>query len=203
MAPDDVVFRMNLVSLKPGDGRRDGDGRLHLGPYHERGSGARSSPTCSAQLAGDGIEFLNGVSYRHLMVWRDGPTATRLTPPHDITGKPVGTASAAGRGRRTPAQDHGSRGGDSARASGQRRPDRGGQDGSDLGVVLGAGPTSRGADAEGALRRRGLGHLGGRPGQRIGKARGPGADNGARRDRLPRYGLCGQGALRAQVAGAP
>ncbi len=40
-------------------------------------------------MAGDGIEFFNGVSYRHLMVWRNGVTGTKLTPPHDITGKPV------------------------------------------------------------------------------------------------------------------
>ncbi|MGH7914057.1 MAG: cofactor-independent phosphoglycerate mutase, partial [Candidatus Binataceae bacterium] len=43
-----------------------------------------------SQLGGDGIEFHNGVSYRHLMVWRGGPNATHLTPPHDITGKPTG-----------------------------------------------------------------------------------------------------------------
>ena len=28
------------------------------------------------ELAGDGIEFINGVSYRHLMVWHGGPSAT-------------------------------------------------------------------------------------------------------------------------------
>ena len=39
LAPDDIVFRMNLVSLKPGgDGTLD-DGRFHVGPYYERGSG--------------------------------------------------------------------------------------------------------------------------------------------------------------------
>jgi len=41
------------------------------------------------ELAGDGIEFFNGVSYRHLMMWRGGVATTHLTPPHDITGKPV------------------------------------------------------------------------------------------------------------------
>src|SRR5208283_4266209 len=54
MGPEDVVFRMNLVSLKD-----------------------------------EGIEFFNGVSYRHLMVWRKGPRTTKLTPPHDITGKSI------------------------------------------------------------------------------------------------------------------
>jgi 2,3-bisphosphoglycerate-independent phosphoglycerate mutase len=41
-------------------------------------------------IAGDGIELFNGVSYRHLMIWRDGVAGTRLTPPHDITGQPIG-----------------------------------------------------------------------------------------------------------------
>ena len=50
------------------------------------------------ELAGDGIEFYNGVSYRHLMVWHGGPVATHLTPPHDITGKPVGTDLPEGEG---------------------------------------------------------------------------------------------------------
>ena len=40
MGPRDVVFRMNLVSLTPGDGWRDDHERFHLGPYHQRGSRA-------------------------------------------------------------------------------------------------------------------------------------------------------------------
>ncbi len=43
----------------------------------------------SRELGNDNIEFHNGVSYRHLMVWRDGISDTRLTPPHDITGKSI------------------------------------------------------------------------------------------------------------------
>jgi 2,3-bisphosphoglycerate-independent phosphoglycerate mutase len=88
LGPDDVVFRMNLVSLKPGEG-----GQLVMGDFT---SGHITSEEAAAivddfrrELAGDGIEFFNGVSYRHLMVWRNGLTGTKLTPPHDITGKPV------------------------------------------------------------------------------------------------------------------
>ena len=88
LAPDDVVFRMNLVSLEP-----DSTGAILM---HDFTSGhitseeaARIVDDIRRELAGDGIEFFNGVSYRHLMVWRHGLTGTRLTPPHDITGKPV------------------------------------------------------------------------------------------------------------------
>jgi 2,3-bisphosphoglycerate-independent phosphoglycerate mutase len=97
LAPDDVVFRMNLVSLKPG-----GDGALVMDDFT---SGHITTEEAAAivadlrlQLAGDGIEFHNGVSYRHLMVWHGGPMATRLTPPHDITGKPAGPHLPEGEG---------------------------------------------------------------------------------------------------------
>ncbi len=40
MGPRDVVFRMNLVSLKPDDGWRAGDERFHVGAYQQRRSRA-------------------------------------------------------------------------------------------------------------------------------------------------------------------
>jgi 2,3-bisphosphoglycerate-independent phosphoglycerate mutase len=87
MGPRDVVFRMNLVSLVEQNG---------AAVMNDFTSGHISSEEGAAivadlrrELSGDGIEFFNGVSYRHLMVWRDGIRETRLTPPHDITGKPV------------------------------------------------------------------------------------------------------------------
>ena len=97
LGPDDVVFRMNLVSLQPG-----ADG---LSVMHDFTSGHISSEDAAAivsdiqrELAGDGIEFFSGVSYRHLMVWRSGPSGASLTPPHDITGKPVHPYLPAGEG---------------------------------------------------------------------------------------------------------
>ncbi|NMB34296.1 MAG: phosphoglycerate mutase, partial [Clostridium sp.] len=35
------------------------------------------------------IEFFPGVSYRHCMVWQNGPTGLNLTPPHDILEKNI------------------------------------------------------------------------------------------------------------------
>ena len=88
MGPRDVVFRMNLVSLKPGDA-----GALVMNDFTSghitSEEAARIVDDIRAELGGDGIEFFNGVSYRHLMMWRGGIATTHLTPPHDITGKPV------------------------------------------------------------------------------------------------------------------
>ncbi len=88
MGEGDVAFRMNLVSLAPG-----ADGALVM---HDFTSGHISSEEggqivadIRRELARDGIEFFNGVSYRHLMVWRRGVATTALTPPHDITGKEI------------------------------------------------------------------------------------------------------------------
>jgi len=97
LAPDDVVFRMNLVSLKSGDG-----GALLMDDFtsgHITSEEAgRIVDDLRRELAGDGIEFFNGVSYRHLMVWRNGLTGAQLTPPHDITGKPIETHLPQGEG---------------------------------------------------------------------------------------------------------
>jgi 2,3-bisphosphoglycerate-independent phosphoglycerate mutase len=97
MGPDDVVFRMNLVSLEP-----DAAGASIM---HDFTSGHISSSEAAAivsdlhrQLAGDGIEFFSGVSYRHLMVWRGGPSGMQLTPPHDITDRAVEPYLPAGEG---------------------------------------------------------------------------------------------------------
>ena len=87
MGPEDVVFRMNLVSLK------DEAGATVMNDFTSghitSEEAARIVADLREQLARDGIEFFNGVSYRHLMVWRNGPRTTTLTPPHDITGKSI------------------------------------------------------------------------------------------------------------------
>src|SRR5215475_7394046 len=66
MGPSDVVFRMNLVSLKPSG---KGDARV----MHDFTSGHISSEEAAQivadlnrRLSGGGIEFFNGVGYRHL-----------------------------------------------------------------------------------------------------------------------------------------
>jgi len=50
------------------------------------------------ELGGDGIEFFPGVSYRHLMVWRDGKEKMTTTPPHDITGQKIAGYLPSGEG---------------------------------------------------------------------------------------------------------
>ncbi len=88
LGPRDVVFRMNLVSVIPGV-----TGALVMNDFTSghitSGEAAMLVADLKRELEGDGVEFFNGVSYRHLMVWREGVRAARLTPPHDITGKVI------------------------------------------------------------------------------------------------------------------
>lgn len=87
LEPDDVVFRVNFVTLRPKGNTAimEDYSAGHIPTEHaseiirlfqsELGDGARS--------------FYAGKSYRHLMVWHDGPDDLELAPPHDIMGQEI------------------------------------------------------------------------------------------------------------------
>ncbi len=87
LGPEDVAFRMNLVTLKPqGSSIYMQDfsaGHISTGESREL------VETLQKELGSSEIEFYPGVGYRHLMVWRGGKDGMRTTPPHDITGKAI------------------------------------------------------------------------------------------------------------------
>ncbi|MDD5170951.1 MAG: phosphoglycerate mutase, partial [Syntrophales bacterium] len=82
LAPDDVAFRCNLVTLGCGDdpvmedftaghiGSREASDIIH---------------TLDRELGSEQFRFYPGVGYRHLLVWRSGSADAITTPPHDIT----------------------------------------------------------------------------------------------------------------------
>lgn len=89
LADSDVVFRCNLVTLSDDE------------PYGEKIMLDHSSDEISTQEARELIETVNenlrtkdmtftpGVSYRHILVWKEVPFDFVLTPPHDIIGKKI------------------------------------------------------------------------------------------------------------------
>jgi len=100
LGPGDVAYRCNLVTLGKGDPRDpDTDLAGKLDPDlimvdfaggHPRVEEANDiMAALSDGLGGDGIEFHTGVSYRHLMVWRNGLDDLEVTPPHDLTDKAI------------------------------------------------------------------------------------------------------------------
>lgn len=87
---EDVAFRCNLVTLSE-------EGPFPAKVMLDYSAGELSTTEAQeainavqTRLGSEDIKFYAGISYRHLMVWRRGPTDTVLTPPHDITGRVIG-----------------------------------------------------------------------------------------------------------------
>ena len=84
LGPRDVAFRCNLVTLG-----KDAD------PLMDDFTAGHITSTEAAAIIGDldrevgdkEFQFFPGVSYRHLLVWREGKEGMTTTPPHDITGQ--------------------------------------------------------------------------------------------------------------------
>ncbi len=96
LGPEDVAFRCNLVTVESAD---DGEVMADFTAGHiSSEEAALLIDALRSALAGDGIEFHAGVSYRHLVVWRGGIEEMVTTPPHDITGQPIAGRLPSGRG---------------------------------------------------------------------------------------------------------
>jgi 2,3-bisphosphoglycerate-independent phosphoglycerate mutase len=85
LAPTDVAFRCNLVTLKDGIMDDYSAGHIETSDAHE------IIAELKKHLDTPLLTFFPGVSYRHLVVaanFPDGKLTT--TPPHDLSGKPYG-----------------------------------------------------------------------------------------------------------------
>lgn len=87
LGPDDVAFRLNLVTL----GLAGADMVMEdFSAGHITTEEARELVEClQEELGDDEFQFYPGVSYRHLMVWRGGRDDFNVLPPHDLTGKSI------------------------------------------------------------------------------------------------------------------
>lgn len=83
LGPNDVAFRLNFIWLEAHYGK------LYMGDFsagHISTEEARLLiETLQEELGGDEFNFYPGVSYRHLMVWKNGKDQLTFTPPHDIS----------------------------------------------------------------------------------------------------------------------
>ena len=96
LGPRDIAFRCNLVTL----GGSDGDSFMEdfTSGHITTEEAAELIRAIGQNLGDEGIEFFPGVSYRHLMVWRDGKEKMETTPPHDITDQKVSAYMPKGEG---------------------------------------------------------------------------------------------------------
>nr|WP_320116253.1 cofactor-independent phosphoglycerate mutase [uncultured Desulfuromonas sp.] len=87
LGPDDVAFRLNLVDIM------HHYGKLYMADFaagHISTEEARQIiDTLQEELGDERFEFYPGVSYRHLMVWRNGKDQMEFVPPHDIINQSI------------------------------------------------------------------------------------------------------------------
>jgi 2,3-bisphosphoglycerate-independent phosphoglycerate mutase len=86
IGPGDVAFRCNLVTL---DAQDDPVMVDYSAGHISSGEAARIITDMDKALGSPEFQFYPGISYRHLLVWRNGRDGVETTPPHDITGKPT------------------------------------------------------------------------------------------------------------------
>ena len=90
MAPDDIAFRCNLVTLSddvPFEKKVMAD---YSAQEITTAEAAEIIKAVNEAFENDKIKFYSGVSYRHCMIWHKGPNGLGLTPPHDISDRVIG-----------------------------------------------------------------------------------------------------------------
>lgn len=90
MKPTDVSFRCNLVTLSDEENYED----KTILDYCADDISTEEAKVLIEYLAehfnSDEFQLYSGVSYRHCLIWNNGTMDVgTLTPPHDITGKPI------------------------------------------------------------------------------------------------------------------
>ena len=81
--PTDLVMRCNIITVK--------DGILvnHSGGHISTEDAAQLIDTLNDKLGDERVKFYKGVSYRHILVIKNGQNDMQMTPPHDVPGSPV------------------------------------------------------------------------------------------------------------------
>jgi len=98
MSPTDLAVRCNLVTLSEAENYRD---KIMIDYSSDEISSAEAAELIeylNAHLSSDIIHFYSGISYRHCMIWKNGPLGLGCTPPHDILEKRIGSYLPAGVG---------------------------------------------------------------------------------------------------------
>jgi 2,3-bisphosphoglycerate-independent phosphoglycerate mutase len=84
IGPQDVAFRCNLVTLGP---QTDPVMLDYSAGHITSDEAARIIVDMDKAIGTAEFQFYPGISYRHLLVWRNAEGDVETTPPHDITGK--------------------------------------------------------------------------------------------------------------------
>lgn len=82
LAPDDLALRCNLLTIESGILKNHSAGHI------SSEEAAVLIHFLNRELGDAHISFYPGVSYRHLLVLKNGNKALQCTPPHDVPGTP-------------------------------------------------------------------------------------------------------------------
>lgn len=80
--PEDLAMRCNLICIE------NEKIKNHSAGHITTEEGAEIIKTLNQQLATDDIKFYPGVSYRHILIFKNGLNKISCTPPHDVPGTP-------------------------------------------------------------------------------------------------------------------
>jgi len=86
----DVAFRCNLVTLS---GEENYEEKTMIDYSSDEITSSEAElliREVQKHLNSEKFSFYPGISYRHCMVWHDGPEGLELVPPHDILDKTIG-----------------------------------------------------------------------------------------------------------------
>ncbi|HCT65416.1 MAG TPA: cofactor-independent phosphoglycerate mutase [Lachnospiraceae bacterium] len=89
MNATDIAFRCNLVTLTD---EENYENKIMADYSSQEITTAEADELIKAvneAFKTDEIEFYTGISYRHCMIWHDGPKGLGLTPPHDISDRKI------------------------------------------------------------------------------------------------------------------
>ena len=86
---DDTALRCNLVTLSDEENYESSNMKDYSAGEITTSESTELMKAVAKELNSDGIAFYPGISYRHCLVWKNGPVDIKLTPPHDISGKNI------------------------------------------------------------------------------------------------------------------
>jgi len=87
---DDVAFRCNLVTLSDEERYEDKTMVDYSADEITTAESGKIIEEVKTRLESAQLKFYPGFGFRHLLVWKGGPTDGELTPPHDISGRVIG-----------------------------------------------------------------------------------------------------------------
>lgn len=85
----DVTFRANLVTLSDEEHYEDKTMVDYGSDEITTAEAAQLISDLKPLIDDELFTLYSGISYRHLLLWDNGPVGAKLTPPHDISGRKV------------------------------------------------------------------------------------------------------------------